>query len=114
MARDSKAWAAAEEISHTANRGEDIVLEAAKLASENMAKMIANIKSKDGKIESLRAHALELGVAAQLRQHIIPHANVMVDELKEIGTSENEAKVLSEIWLAKVVREVVRQLNEQE
>lgn len=107
MARDSKAWAAAEEISHTANRGEDI-------ASENMAKMIANIKSKDGKIESLRAHALELGVAAQLRQHIIPHANVMVDELKEIGTSENEAKVLSEIWLAKVVREVARQLNEQE
>lgn len=107
------AMAAAEAISKLTKIGEDIARDATLKAGHAMPKMLANINTKEARIEMLRHHGVELGLAARFRREILPLANKMVDDLAELTGDKSHAEMMAEVWLAKVIREVAKQLNEQ-
>lgn len=113
MARDEIAWQAAEEISAVANKGEDIVRDATKRAFEKMPEMLRYFDTKGGKIEALRAHGIYMGVAAQLANNTLPKAAQMKKDLTEIA-GEKTAEIMTDLWLAKIVRDIVKGVKEYE
>jgi hypothetical protein len=112
--RDEVAYKAAEEITQVTSKGEEIVKLATIMATAGMAKMLANTSSQSGKIEMLRHHALYLGIAARLEQEVFPMAKRMIEDLTRLTDNKDHAEMLTRIWLAKVVRDIVKGVNEYE
>lgn len=111
---DKVAWDAAHDITEVTRRGEDIVKTASLKGTANMAKMLAHLESRDGKIEMLKHHALYIGVATRLRNETLPLAEKMVDDLTRLTDDKQHAKMMTDIWLAKVVRDIVEAVNNEQ
>lgn len=99
---DPVAYAAAKEIKLLTNAGELIATEAAKKASKQMAKLMQNMDKQEGRIEALKHHGLYLGIGAQFMETVAPLVNNMIKDFKEMGMEENQARVSTELFLAKV------------
>ncbi len=111
---DKVAWDAAHAITEVTQKGEDITRNATLKATAGMAKMLANIDSTGAKIEMLKHHALYIGVATQLRNNTLKLAREMVHDITELTGDEQHAKMMTDIWLAKVVRDIVKDINDEQ
>lgn len=112
--RDQAAWDAASEISAICNIGEDMSRNAVVRALTAMPKMLDHFDSKDGKIAALKHHGIYMGLAAQFKGNVIPHAIQMKQDLTAIMGSAKSAEVMTDIWLAKVIQDVFEQVTEYE
>lgn len=113
--KDPVAWAAAHDITKVTRVGEDIAKDAMLKATADMAVMLAKLNTTNGKIEMLKHHALYIGIATQFRNQVLPLAEQMVADLtKATHGDKQHASMMTDIWLAKLVRDVVKAVNDYE
>lgn len=110
---DKAAWQAAEDITVVTRKGEDIAKAAMLKGTSDMAVMLAKLETKEGKIEMLKHHALFIGIATRIRHELLPMTDSMVDDLTKL-TDKQHAGMMTDIWLAKIVRDIVKAVNDEQ
>jgi NAD(P)-dependent dehydrogenase (short-subunit alcohol dehydrogenase family) len=107
--------AKAKEIMALNRAGEELALDAVIKATEDMSTIVAQTKTKQGRIDVLMNNAVYIGIGDLFMKRVADKARTMERELIEnTSASENEAKLLAAIWLGKVFKEINEGVNNRE
>lgn len=117
---DPVAALAAAEVTRLHISGGAIVLMAASTATDQMVRIVTKLDTQGKKIAALKHHGLYMGIGEEFMNIIVPMANTMADDLlathrtKGSKLPEREAKMLADIWLAKVFIEISKGISRHE
>ena len=109
MKRDEKTYQEAKDVAKLQGKGREIADKAFNDAVISMRKIVDKTRSKEARVEALRAHALYMGIGVEFMGEIVPRLNSFLDGAIEIASDEldkNEARILSSIFVAKVLKNI--------
>lgn len=111
MKKQQQAAKEAREVQALVTVGGEIAKQAGINASQDMATMLKNLETPEGRALAIKDHAVHMGVGAMFMEIIAPEFKTMAKDLEGLGNSEEIAEVLAGMWLAKVFKEIEKGLN---